>query len=60
MRTAGREHALLVAAENGGQAAVNKLISQARGGRALSPPKHFRREGASRAALWLEAPIAPN
>jgi hypothetical protein len=38
IRTVGLEHAVLVAAEDGGMAAVNARISQAGCGHALSPP----------------------
>ena len=44
IRTVGLEHAVLVAAEHGGVAAVNARISQAGCGQALSPPKHCRIE----------------
>ncbi len=44
IRSAGLEHAMLVAAEDGGLAAVNSLIRQAGCGQALSPPKHCRIE----------------
>ena len=39
VRTGGLEHALLVAAESGGLAAVNALIAPAARDQALSPPK---------------------
>jgi hypothetical protein len=41
IRTADLEHAVLVAAEDGGVAAVNVRITQADCGQALSPSKHF-------------------